>query len=517
VITPFGELPNRLALDMSLAEQHHWLMARVGRRAVLSAGAGLGLAAIVGAAASASASAGPSVVGRQVVFGADPTSQMTVAFAVATAFRSATVSATGEGHEVHAHASVQLAPGSTTRYARSSLIGLRSGVTYDYVVQIDGANAATGKFTTARTGVHPFRFSAFGDQGTGSDPVRVLKQVAVLDPALHLFAGDLCYADQSGLGGPGDVFKPKFWDVWIKQNDPVASRIPWMCVPGNHEMEPGFDVHGYAGVLARVPIGGTSPIAVPVASTFRVGSVGFIGLDSNDVSYEIPANRGWTGGAQTDWLKSTLAAMRAAGSGIDFVVVFLHASPYSTNETHASEGGIRDAWVPLFDQHQVDLVISGHNHCYERTLPIRDGQPSTDSSTEVDSAKGTTYVTAGGGGASTADYGFIAEANTRVTDEAGHHNVPVPWRIPAERVSGYSVVCVDVTPAASSGGQTTLHVRALDADGAQFDEVVLHRTSTAVAPAAADSSALPWLVGGSVVGAVAVATGGALAVRARRG
>ena len=43
---------------------------------------------------------------------------------------------------------------------------------------------------------------------------------------------------------------------------------------------------------------------------------------------------------------------------------------------HASDGGIDKYWTPLFDQYQVDLVINGHNHIYERTDPIRAGAPT---------------------------------------------------------------------------------------------------------------------------------------------
>ena len=33
--------------------------------------------------------------------------------------------------------------------------------------------------------------------------------------------------------------------------------------------------------------------------------------------------------------------------------------------------GIRRAWLPLFDKYEVDLVLSGHEHDYERTYPVR--------------------------------------------------------------------------------------------------------------------------------------------------
>ena len=69
-----------------------------------------------------------------------------------------------------------------------------------------------------------------------------------------------------------------------------------------------------------------------------------------------------------------------------------HRSAYSACTTHGSYGLVRDAWVPMFDKHGVDVVFAGHNHIYERSVPIRGGQ-------EVAPADGTTYVVSGGAGA----------------------------------------------------------------------------------------------------------------------
>src|SRR6202007_973065 len=38
---------------------------------------------------------------------------------------------------------------------------------------------------------------------------------------------------------------------------------------------------------------------------------------------------------------------------------------------NASDAALRATWQPLFDQYQVDLVLSGHDHDYERSFPVR--------------------------------------------------------------------------------------------------------------------------------------------------
>ncbi len=54
------------------------------------------------------------------------------------------------------------------------------------------------------------------------------------------------------------------------------------------------------------------------------------------------------------------------------IVVFMHQCAMSTSVPgNGSDLGIRQAWLPLFDRYEVDLVLSGHEHDYERTYPVR--------------------------------------------------------------------------------------------------------------------------------------------------
>jgi hypothetical protein len=525
LITPFGELPDSLIVGMSLAEQHEWLSRPRSRRSALQIAAAAGLAgfAPLPKMGQLSAAASP-LIGRQIVFGADPTSQVTIAFALKASFGTASVRVVQDSKNtpIEVTPDVHGVAGTSTRYVRAEFHGLVSGTRYRYVLTLDAREIGAGFFTTATAGAHKFRFTAFGDQSTEPAALSVLKQIANLGPSLHLFAGDLSYADATGLGGPGDILRPGIWDRWVAQNDSVASRIPWMCAPGNHEMEPGFALHGYAGMLGRVPIGGSSPLEAPVASKFQVGSVGFVGLDTNDVSYEIPANRGWTQGRQTSWLRQTLAEMRALNAGVDFIVVFMHASPYTSNSDHACDAGIREAWVPLFDKYHVDLVISGHNHCYERTLPIRGGAPTAQKADYLDSTRGTTYVTAGGGGASTSNYRFLPGGTVRVRDGSGYHREPASWTIPSDRKNSYNLLSVDVVPAIKVGDQTILRAVAFDDLGRELDRFSLVRPATVVAATSTAATSkgdgvMPWILGGGGgVLTLGVVTVGALIIKSRR-
>jgi len=139
--------------------------------------------------------------------------------------------------------------------------------------------------------------------------------------------------------------------------------------------------------------------------SFGVGTVKFISLDADDVIYqdgaanyvidtpntppettttgaEIPNGttnytRFYTGGLtldasgnslvpdyasgqpnpQTIWLERTLADARRDWS-VDMIVVFMHQVPMSTSTSgNGSDLAIRQAWLPLFDKYEVDLVL----------------------------------------------------------------------------------------------------------------------------------------------------------------
>jgi alkaline phosphatase D len=152
---------------------------------------------------------------------------------------------------------------------------------------------------------------------------------------------------------------------------------------------------------------------------FQVGTVTFISLDADDVIYQdgasaylvstpnaapettssgaaipngtVTYNHGYTGALahrkennslvpdysggrpnlQTLWLEATLAEARRDPS-VDMIVVFMHQCAMSTSvHGNGSDLGIRQAWLPLFDKYEVDLVLSGHEHDYERSYPVR--------------------------------------------------------------------------------------------------------------------------------------------------
>ena len=294
-------------------------------------------------------------------------------------------------------------------------------------------------------------------------------------------------AESGGDGLITDDYDPRVWDSFFNEIEPAAGVLPWQVAVGNHEMEPWYSPDGYGGQYARWQFPGQESSSTPPAYySFVYGNVGVISLDANDVSYEIPANLGYSGGAQTTWLGQTLAALRA-NKAIDFIVVYFHHCAYSTCTAHGSEGGVRQYWAPLFDQYSVDLVINGHNHIYERTDPIVAGSPTGPTpigSTISPATQGTTYVCAGAGGESLYSFGVADSYFGHVdnvpsiqgyVNEAGGTTVneTVTWS--RVRYTGYCLLVVDVQPKAWHGAPATLNVRGLAEDGTELDQFSLTR------------------------------------------
>lgn len=67
---------------------------------------------------------------------------------------------------------------------------------------------------------------------------------------------------------------------------------------------------------------------------------------------------------QYHWLMHTLHDMPEDS----FIAVLFHHPLYSTGAHEEDEMNIRQYLEPLFDQYDVDIVFSGHDHCYERLL-----------------------------------------------------------------------------------------------------------------------------------------------------
>ena len=320
--------------------------------------------------------------------------------------------------------------GVETYVQHARIRGLHPDRTYVYSIVSDGAAAVQGTFATAPVGRSKFRFTSFGDIGSGNpawsksslNAITAAGQVAQFNPVVHLLNGDLSYANVN------QASMPAVWADFANNTQVSAMNTPWMPALGNHEIEAGNGPLGYLAYQTRyrLPSNRSSSFDGNWYS-FQVGSVLFISLDNNDVVFENdggvfagtsngPYLIGYSGGAQEAWLEQTL--QRATfDPTVDWIVAYMHQPAMSTSTSGSgSDMGIRETWMPLFYKYGVDLVLAGHDHDYERSFAVR-GVDMNDpdaaatlrptvvsfDTTEVDTSKGLVHLVLGGGGTSSHD------------------------------------------------------------------------------------------------------------------
>jgi hypothetical protein len=515
-------VPEQLAERMSMAEQHEYLRTRFSRRNVIRGGA-VTLGAVAGGAfvpgavaqaatptqtfASAATVDGALVApfGRHLAYGNDPRTEMTVSWQVPVAVKKPFIrigarpwdlsrKIEAEVRTLYTPAGVGASGDHTQYYLHAELSHLRPGQTYYYGVGHQGFDPAEphltgtlGTFTTAPAHKKPFTFTAFGDQGVSYHALANDSLILGQNPVFHLHAGDIAYGDPAGQGKSTDTgFDSRTWDQFLAQTESVAKSVPWMVSYGNHDMEAWYSPNGYGGEEARftLPDNGPDKAHLPGVYSFVYGNTAIISLDPNDVSFEIPANLGISGGTQTTWFEGQLKKYRAA-KDIDFIIVFFHHCAYCTSTAHASEGGVRQEWVPLFEKYTVDLVINGHNHQYERTDVIKGDKVAKKlpiGETAYSETEGVVYVTAGAAGRSLYAFsapdsyeGHIDEQDSVasfVNTKDGKVNETVAWS--RVRYLNYSFLRVDVEPAAR-GHYAKLKVSGIAETGDRIDHFTVAR------------------------------------------
>ncbi|HVZ10751.1 fibronectin type III domain-containing protein [Rhodopila sp.] len=474
----------------------------------------------------------PPVAGLHLQFGADASSMMVVSWHTLQPVHQPRVllgHLDGRLEQVVTAETVNYTDGKSnqTVHAHHAKLGqLRPDTAYLYAALHHGADPQFGTFRTGPRGRARLTFTSFGDQGTPTagkrfappPGVTLAREVFVNDnlgspaagdttlgverlrPLFHLFNGDLCYANLA------EDRVRTWWDFWTNNSRSARNR-PWMPSPGNHENELGNGPIGYRAYqtyFSLPPASGQTELTRGLWYAFTVGSMRVISIANDDVTYQDGGDsyvRGYSQGAQKAWLEKALAAARN-DHDIDWIVVCMHQVAISTaDKFNGADLGIRQEWVPLFDKYNVDLVVCGHEHHYERSHPIRGAAPNATltpvpAATEtgvIDTTKGTVHMVIGGGGTSLpSNQLFFDPPACRVITAVGERDPktgkrpPVyvhedaPWSAVRNAAHSYGFAAFELDPGARRGDVTTIKVTYYDvvgADGqlAPFESFTLRR------------------------------------------
>eukprot|EP01117_Protostelium_nocturnum_P005141 TRINITY_DN1866_c0_g1_i1.p1 TRINITY_DN1866_c0_g1~~TRINITY_DN1866_c0_g1_i1.p1 ORF type:complete len:569 (+),score=151.58 TRINITY_DN1866_c0_g1_i1:237-1943(+) len=264
----------------------------------------------------------------------------------------------------------------------ATVSGLRGGKKYYY-----SYGSVAGGFSKVSSFVAPsipsansvLNLVAFGDMGKGEDdnsiehwpyqaqaPETVKKIMAVTnDIDLVLHVGDISYA----------VGYSAQWDEFLEQIKPVASRVPWMTLPGNHERDfpnSGVPQNGTdSGGECGVPYYKRFPMPTPTPDqpwySFESGPVHFVTM-STEHDFTV-------GSLQNRWIEKDLQSVNR--SRTPWVVFSGHRPMYidSTNDSplwgdQTVAIALRQHVEPLLQKYKVDIAFWGHHHTYQRTCPV---------------------------------------------------------------------------------------------------------------------------------------------------
>lgn len=183
------------------------------------------------------------------------------------------------------------------------------------------------------------KFAVIGDNGTGNKPEY---QVADKLAAAHdkfpfrfvVMMGDNLYGGEN----PGD-FVNKFEKPYQAL---LKLGVKFYATLGNHD-DPARQV-GYE----KFNMGGKHYYTFKPKEGVR-----FFSLDSNYMDKK-----------QLDWFENELKT-----SGSEWKIVYFHHPIYSSGEKHGSNLELRDAIESVMVKYGVDVVMTGHEHFYERIKP----------------------------------------------------------------------------------------------------------------------------------------------------
>ena len=261
---------------------------------------------------------------------------------------------------------------------RYRLTSLKRGQEYEYYLENSSGDALTQvhTFRTQKdiTNDDPLKVAVFGDSGVGNTTqYEVASEMAKWEPELFLHTGDIAY--NSGT-------EQEFIDNVFTVYSSLFSEIPFYGSIGNHDYT--TELAGPYKELFETPTNGADEDYY----SFNYDNVHVVSLNSN-LDYSV-------GSAMYTWLETDLAATNKK-----WVIVFFHHPPYSSGVVHGSTVAMQTTLVPLFETYDVDLVLNGHDHDYER----------------FDKINGVQYIVTGGGGNSLYELGTELEESALFLSE----------------------------------------------------------------------------------------------------
>jgi calcineurin-like phosphoesterase family protein len=181
------------------------------------------------------------------------------------------------------------------------------------------------------------RFAVIGDTGSGTSKQRDVGDMMVRYRAAFPFEFVLMMGDNLYGGEAPQDFEKKFAGPYKALLD---QKVKFYATLGNHDLAlqthyENFNMNGKEYYR------------------FKKGNVAFYSLNSNYMDKK-----------QVKWLEDELSRDTS-----EWKVCFFHHPPYSAAKKHGSDDQLREVVEPIFVKYGVDVVLTGHDHVYERIKP----------------------------------------------------------------------------------------------------------------------------------------------------
>ncbi len=255
---------------------------------------------------------------------------------------------------------------------KATVSGLEAGTTYTYVVGNGTAWSDIGTFTTDN-GDDKVNFITIADvQASSSENFE--RASYVVDAALNKVPGADFIAN---LGDFTNDSTNEEWDFYYEHFQKFDISNTLVPIAGNHD---GLGVWDWFNNMYNLDTSESVQTLNGVNYSFDYGNAHFAVLNTNDLlSISI---------AQLNWLKNDMNSTDA-----DWKIVFMHKSPYSMGKDGKWPDALylAESLTKVLDECDVDMVMSGHDHQYLRTKPLKNNKVAED-------GDGTTYVLAGTAG-----------------------------------------------------------------------------------------------------------------------
>lgn len=210
----------------------------------------------------------------------------------------------------------------------------------------------------------PLRIGVIGDMSYDNysdvTVAHLLNQVnnGSIDVIIH--AGDISYADG---------YQPH-WDLFMRKIEPLAARVPYMVVPGNHEFWFNFTAYKARWFMPGASSGSIDP---SMFFSWNVGPLHFLGYDTETWLDTADINP-----IQQKWIAKDLTAAQNNRAAQPWVIAMGHRPLYCSNSNKANcvswAQVLQSKLEDIFVMTHVDLVIQAHQHDYERAWPTYKGK-----------------------------------------------------------------------------------------------------------------------------------------------